>query len=286
MKKAIISLMFVACFAIVLWLAGCGEKKSDNDGNGSNSTEDIYRPLNLTVFLDLSDRLDRDLTPTQAARDTELINFCIDEFIDISRKETMQKTSNHFKVVFYPTPDNPLVSDLANDLEVDLNGLDENPGEKKRLLKEMKVRFDKALDSIYTSTLRKKQWVGCDIWSFFSNKKVDNLCMREGCRNVVIILTDGYLFHQANKQVEGTAFTFVLPQTLQNPKSSLIVRRDGLKDLEILMLEVNPYSPTQHDQLFKVLTDWFTAMGIEKFQIEETDIPSNIKPVISNFLAQ
>lgn len=258
--------------------------------NGEKTTEDAGveqdpKPLNLTVFLDLSDRLDRNLTPTQMERDTAIINFCIYEFIDLCRKDMMSKTRNHFKVVFYPTPNNPLVSDLARDLEVDLDKAI-NPGEKKGLLKSMKSRFDTALDSIYSSTLQKKQWVGCDIWSFFSNNKIDNLCMREGYRNVMIILTDGYLYHSANKQVSGTAYSYVLPQTLQVPNSSLIVKRNGLNDLEVLMLEVNPYSPVQHDQLFKVLTDWFTSMEVGNFQIEETDIPSNIKPVISNFLAQ
>ena len=148
----------------------------------------------------------------------------------------------------------------------------------------MKSQFDNSLDSIYQNTLKMKKWVGCDIWSFFSNKKVDNLCIRKGYRNILVILTDGYLYHKDNKFKDGTAYSYILPETLNTPNASLISKRKGLNDLEVLILEVNPYSPGQRDRLIEVLEKWLKDMEVSKNQIEETDIPNNIKPIISNFL--
>lgn len=256
---------------------------SNNNQKEEQKEENVYKPLNCSILLDLSDRLEREMTPSQMQRDTAIVNFIIDEFIDQCRKDKMQVTKNHLQVFFYPTPDNPLVSDLAADLNIDLEKIS-NPADKKKALKSMKAQFDNSLDSIYQNTLKMKKWVGCDIWSFFSNKKVDNLCIRKGYRNILVILTDGYLFHEKNKQVDGNAYSYILKETLQIPNSTLIAKRKGLQDLEVLILEVNPYSPEQRDRLIEVLEKWLTDMEVSKYQIEETDIPNNIKPIISNFL--
>ena len=82
----------------------------------------------------------------------------------------------------------------------------------------------------------------------------------------------------------GEAYSYVLPQTLAVPGSSLICKRKGLSDLEVLVLEVNPYSPAQRDRLFDVLTTWFTDMEVGKLSIVQTDLPSNVAPYIENFL--
>lgn len=45
--------------------------------------------------------------------------------------------------------------------------------------------------------------------------------------------------------------------TLKNPESSLIVKRNGLEDLEVLMLEANPYETPDINKMKEVLDDWF-----------------------------
>ena len=49
---------------------------------GKSTKKDVVvaKPLNVSVYLDLSDRLVRDLTPNQTYRDTAIINYLIDYF--------------------------------------------------------------------------------------------------------------------------------------------------------------------------------------------------------------
>lgn len=88
--------------------------------------------------------------------------------------------------------------------------------------------------------------------------------MKKDARNILIILTDGYIFQANNKIKDGNAFSFILPATLQNPQSSLIARRTDvpLDNLEVLVLEVNPYQPQHRDKMVQVMTDWFQAMEL------------------------
>lgn len=283
MKKILFTLLVVLLMSTLLLYCGNGNDSNGNDSIDNNTSHN--KPLNITFLLDLSDRLLRhDTPPSQMERDTAIVNFMIDKFIAKSVKDKIRQTENHFQVFFYPAPDNPKISEWSNDLDIDLKG--KSPQDKKNSLIGMKEKIDNSLDSIYRSTLANKRWVGCDIWSFFCDKKVDDLCLREGNRNILVILTDGYLYHINNKQSNGNAFSYILPATLNIPNSSLIVKRNGLQDLEVLILEVNPYTPSQRDRLTEVLGNWLSAMDITNFKIVETDIPKHVKPAIQKFVAE
>jgi len=240
------------------------------------------RPLNLTVYLDLSDRLIRDnVTPSQVSNDTAIINYLFKLFLDASTKKMLQ-SKNHFQVFFFPAPQQSNINSLAKALDLDLASI--KPQDKKKEIIKFRDTFKDNITTIYNTTLESKKWVGSDIWGFFSNGKVDSYSMRQGYRNVLVILTDGYLYYAPNKMKHGNAYSYVLPQTLANPQSSLIVKRSGLENLEVLMLEINPYTPLQRDGLVKVLNDWFTAMGVKKLVVNETDIEKNTESIIKNFL--
>lgn len=288
MKKylfAIIPCVIVlACMLLVSCSCSGSDSKSE-DASDTTATITEPQPLNISVYLDLSDRLTRDLTPSQMERDTAIINHLIDLFIEDCRVNgRIIDSKNHFQVFFYPAPNITQVAVLAKGLNVDLEKTDLK--NKKVELRSMKKRFQDNLTQIYQNAITQKEWVGCDIWGFFSNKNVDQLCIRKGYRNILVILTDGYLFHSNNKIVEEKAYSYVLPQTLAVPGSSLIVKRKGLTDLEVLMLEVNPYTPQQHDALISVLENWFKGMDVKNFVVSETDLPINTEVYIDSFVKQ
>lgn len=272
-----VSLVTVSC------ILSCGNSKKDADGAIAKS-EIADRPLNISIFLDLSDRLIRDMEPSQMSRDTAIIGCVLDYFKSHTLGPQILNSKNNIKVFFYPTPKSPKIATLANDLSVDMSQL---KGKDKRIaLEEMKAKFQNSLAQIYNETLSEKNWIGCDIWDFFSCKKVDVQCMRKDARNILFILTDGYLFDANHKINEGNAYSYILPQTLDVPESSLIVKRGGLEDLEVCMLELNPYDIKHRDQMISILQDWFHAMGIKEkhITIAETDLPGNTKTVINSFL--
>ena len=275
--------IFTAVVALLCFYACKTDGGTTGDTGGGGNVVKSPVPLNITIFLDLSDRLDRQMVPSQMERDTAIIHKLIEHFKNHCVEEKILPARDHIKVVFYPAPQNPNIVQWANNLEVDMGKMPKN-GSKKKALLDMKGQFDTSLSAIYKETLDAKQWIGCDVWDFFSNKKVDVQCIREDYRNIIVILSDGFFYYAPNKIKVGNSFSFVLPQTLAVPGSSLICKRKGLSDLEVLVLEVNPYSPAQRDRLFDVLTTWFTDMEVGKLNIVQTDLPSNVATYIEDFL--
>lgn len=287
-----IAIIITVAYAILLTSCGGNTSKGDQEKpqdhaderpfeGGVTPKEDQEKPLNISIYLDLSDRIERDLTPSQLYRDTALINMIIDKFIKQCVDDHIIKTKHRIKIFFYPTPKNPGIVEWASNMEVDMGAL--KPADKKVVLNAMKDQFDEALSHIYSETLANKNWVGSDIWGFFSDKRVDELCIKDGYRNILVILTDGYIYDVNNKRQEGKAYSYVLPQTLSVEGSSLISKRKGLGDLDVLMLEVNPYVQSQKDKLLSVLQNWFNSMEIGNLKIVETDLPTNTKIYIDNF---
>lgn len=280
-----IAILGIGLLTTTCTISGGGTGEGAAEGESEPPT-----PINLSVFLDLSDRLDStcngNFPVSQVTRDTAAISTLVDYFIATCVEHKISENRNHFQILFHPAPNASDIATLAANLNVDMDKISEPRGKKERLMS-MKDDFSKSLSLIYTQTLREKNFVGSDIWGFFCSKnaKVDNLCLRKGYRNILVILTDGYIYHADNKQQEGNAFTFILPRLLDNvPDLSLLAPRQGLNELEVLMLEINPVKPTQQGKLISVLEDWLVKMGVEHHAVYETDMPSNTRTIIDNFL--
>lgn len=292
MKKFIFALLVIV-LAVVLYIILIYDPDPTDNTDKTDKTDSsvIIKPtqtetLNISVYLDLSDRLVRDQTPNQTYRDTAIINYLVDYFKGETLNLNIRKSENKMKVFFYPTPNDSEISVLAQGLNVDIGS--KKGVAKRKALEKMKEDFQKNLECIYNETIAEKNWVGSDIWDFFSSKKVDNLCVKEGARNIVVILTDGYIFHEKNKIKAGNAYSYILPQTLAIDGTSLIDRREGGlkgKGLEVLMLEINPLQANHRDKMVRILEDWFHDMGVEKFVVSETDANlTNTKTIIDSFL--
>lgn len=113
--KKIIMIIAVALFFTSL-LTSCDPQIRDS------KTE----ALNISIYLDLSDRLTRDLEPNQTYRDTAIINYIAEYFRSQTLGPEILKSENKMKIFFYPTPKSSEISILAQGLSVDV-------GEKKVL---------------------------------------------------------------------------------------------------------------------------------------------------------
>ena len=279
--KFFYSQKWLTLFAI-LTLVACGSK-----GTNKNSKEEgvqinnSMKPLNISIYLDLSDRLEREMVPSQKERDIEIVNYMTEILKKHAVAQKILPSKDRIKVFFYPAPNDSRIDLLSRDLEMDLSKA--QPAEKKPMLLEFQERFSTSLSKIYDATLEGKNWIGSDIWGFFK-KQVDTYCLREDARNIIVILTDGYLFYAPNRIKDGDNYSYILPQTLANQNSGLIVSRQGLDNLEVLMLEVNPFDLKHQDQMETILQNWFKGMGIQKIYVGETDQPSNTKLIIDKFM--
>lgn len=275
-----LSVLFIVAL-IILTACGGGKNSSSSSERTATAADQSKKPLNVSIYLDLSDRLEREMAPSQKERDIEIVKYLSEIVKNHAVAQKILPSKDRIKVFFYPTPNDSKIALLSQDLEMDLSKA--QPSEKKQMLLDFQEKFNTSLTKIYEATMQGKNWIGSDIWGFFK-KQVDTYCIREDARNIIVILTDGYLFYAPNKQKDGDNYSYILPQTLSNPNSGLIVSRQGLENLEVLLLEVNPYDPKHQDQMETILQNWFRSMGVHKIYVGETDQPSNTKLIIDKFL--
>lgn len=275
-------ILLCALFIIVLnFFTACGGHNTSENSKTDTIVDSANKPLNISVYLDLSDRLERQMAPSQMDRDIAIVTYLTEIVKNHAVAQRILPSRDRIKVFLYPTPNDSKIALLSQDLEMDLSRV--QPNEKKQILLEFQEKFTGRLKQIYDATMQDKNWIGSDIWGFFK-KQVDAYCIREDARNIIVILTDGYLYYALNKLKDGNNYSYILPQTLSNPNSGLIVARAGLDNLEVLMLEVNPYDPKQQDQMETILQNWFSNMGVKKIYVGETDQPSNTRLIIDNFM--
>ena len=280
---AIIVLVIGVYFLIVPPQPGTGT----NGGTGSDTISpemgSKVLPLNVSIYLDLSDRIKPNGSDalSQKDKDIAIVDFLANYVKERAVKQKILPSKDRIKVFFYPEPADAKVALLSEKLELDLGTTPMK--EKKPKLISFTDEFKNSLEQIYSSTIQTSSWLGSDIWGFF-NKPIDNYCIKNGYRNILVVLTDGYIYHASNKQSAGSAHSFILQQTLKDKNSSLIVGRKGLDKLEVLMLELNPNPPTDQQKMEQVITDWLNNMGIQKHYVGETDVPSNTKMIIEKFL--
>ena len=72
----------------------------------------------------------------------------------------------------------------------------ENKG-RKEVYDSITDLYSKNLENIYQETIETSAWEGSDIWRFFKDD-VKDFCIEKDTtyRNILIILTDGYLYHK------------------------------------------------------------------------------------------
>lgn len=284
-NKAIIILgvIIVAVIGFYLFISGGGtDEIIPEDPETSSHTSQIL-PINLSIYLDLSDRIKPNGTEalSQKDKDIAIVDYLANYIKDRAVKQKILPCKDRIKVFFYPEPSEAKVALLSEKLELDLGTTPMK--EKKPKLISFTDEFKNSLEQIYSSTIQTSSWLGSDIWGFF-NKPIDNYCIKKGYRNILVVLTDGYIFHVSNKRTDGNCHTFISPQTLKGKSSCLIVGRNGLDDLEVLMLELNPNPSTDQQKMEQVITEWLNNMGVQKHYVGETDVPSNTKMIIEKFL--
>lgn len=273
MKKLskLIIIVGIIASALSFSSSSCITDSGESDKKETSATvasAQAEQPWNVTVYLDLSDRIIREMVPSQTEYDSIAINAVFSQFLNhLIKGKKIAIAKDCFRIIVEPTPQLPKINEMVGSLNIDLSAA--LPPEKKKILNKTREVFPSTISQIYDKTLDEKNWVGCDIWGFFSDKRmVDKLCIRPGYRNIIVVITDGYLFDTNHKKKEGNAYSYVTHEVLKaNPKMSLICQRNGLQDLEVLMLCVNPFNKNEGELLTHILDNWFNAMEVGKVEI-------------------
>lgn len=299
MKKYII-------FFFLAFIISCSSGNKNNTTNADSQSAakvENTNQFNITILLDLSDRIDTEkypVKPEHFERDIANVKFITDLFVKDMESRGTFMAKGKMKVIFSPRLQDPNVNILAEKLNVDLSTMDNK--QKKDIHDNMSSVFTENLSKIYELSISNHQWVGSDIWRFFKND-VKDYCVENNpeYRNILIILTDGYIYHDDSKDQAGNRFAYILPQIFTNYKLrnnptweqvikdkdiGLITKRDDLQDLEVLVLEVTPSPNYKNDEdIIKVLlSKWFGEMNVKRYAIYNTDLPNYTQQRISDFL--
>ena len=99
-------------------------KNDESSADGEHATSvNTNRSLNISIYLDLSDRLIRDMTPSQKDKDIHIVNYMAEILKKHSVAQKILPSQDRIKVFFYPAPNDSKISLLSNDLEMDLSKL-------------------------------------------------------------------------------------------------------------------------------------------------------------------
>jgi hypothetical protein len=281
----------------VMLLAGCSEKEQVHQA-ASQKTESEDQ-LNISILLDLSDRIREN-----NEKDQELILSVADFFKKHIEKKNLFFIHDQIKVIFYPEPQNDKINTIAESLKIKLDP--SNREKIKDAWANISSRYSSQVELLYKYAEEEGQnnkYPGSDIWRFFADKVYD-YCIenKSDYRNILIIFTDGYLYHKESMTREKNRSTYLTgpylsqegfrndplwTKKLEDQDFGFIVKRNDLKNLEILVLEINPYPAHRDDEeiIKKFWSKWFDEMGVKKYKIYSTDLPSNTKELVKIFLS-
>jgi hypothetical protein len=298
---------YLHCLLIgfLLFTAGCGSSSDSSSGNSQNDgkTDPALQQLNITILCDLSDRIDVKKYPEKPEhfeRDLAIVKAVSNYFGKDMETKGAYSAKGKIKVIFSPKPQDPNINILAEKLNVDLSKMD--PKQKKEVHDNISATFADNLGKIYDTALQSNKWLGSDIWRFFKND-VRDYCIDNDSdyRNILIILTDGYIYHQDSKDKNGNRFAYILPElfdrfklrnnpnwkeTIEKEDFGLISTRSDLGNLEVLVLEITPSPKNKNDEdiIKDILSKWFEEMNVKRFAIFNSDLPEYTKQRLNDFM--
>jgi hypothetical protein len=297
MKKVII------LSAIAFMLAACGSNSQRQGSQPVVAVKPQVKQLNISILLDLSDRInpkENPATPHHYKRDIEIVKVVTEYFKKNMEQLTAWNAKGKIRIFFSPAPPNPAINSIAGKLNIDCSKLD-NKG-RKEVYSTITELFTQNLGEIYLQTIKTNTWEGSDIWRFFKDD-VKDYCIDKDTsyRNILIVFTDGYIYHKQSvySHKKSNRYSYLLENNIgqfrkqpdwknriNKSNFGLIAERNDLKNLEILVLEINAENSSNkidEDILKYVIGKWFKEMKVAHYEIYSSDLPANTEMRINKF---
>lgn len=290
-------------FTIALMLSCANDKKENPTGivpeNATSKQAKSDMDLNVSFLLDLSDRINPKKYPNESMqyylRDVAYIKSVSEAFDQHLRNKKVRQMNDKVQVFFDPEPRNENINAISNDLKYSVS----RNNASLELLDKIKNTYATKPLEIYNLAIKDDEYVGSDTWKFFKTK-VKDFCIETDYRNILIILTDGYIFHKDTKMKEGNLTSYITPQVIRSNRLNdndwankmvekeygFIPATNGLENLEILVLGINPdpKNPYEEEVIRKYWSDWFDSMEVGRYAIKTAGLPSNMDKIIKDFI--
>jgi len=254
--------------------------------------------VNISILIDLSDRIDPKTNPNPTMeyfqRDTEYIKAIEKGFLDHIKSKKIITYDDQMQVFFNPEPLDPKMNELTKELKVSFN-----KNTQRNYFDSVDKKYSELPLNIYQSAIKDGNYVGSDIWEFFKNKITD-YCIKDDRRNILFILTDGYMYHDDTKFIEENKTSYITSKLIkanglttsnfkdiiEKNKFGFVKANDNLDNLEVIVLGINPEkgNPFEEAVIKEYWENWFKEMKIKKYQIKSADLPSNLEPIIKNLI--
>ncbi len=289
--KSLISFIFVVVIALLF--VSCSPNKQEED-------QSKFKNLNVTILLDLSDRISISENPHQFERDIAISSIIINQIKKYLKLKSRVLAEDKIKVVFYPSWNNQIGNKIASELNIDF--ADYDAAKKFEVFKSIDSIYISNLESLYKYAINSKNFPGSDIYSFFSYK-VEDFCIINDTNfvNLLVIISDGYLYWHYNKISDGNRFSYIGPNAnhvnifrdnsnwradFERGDYGFLRTNKDLSKLNILALEFAPDTKIPRD--FEILeaywSKWFDEMKVKSYKIVQSDLPSNTKVVVEKYL--
>ena len=292
----------IAITALISILSCKKDVKKPAETNKIEAKTKINEPsnnLNISLLLDLSDRINPVKYPNTAMefyqRDVGYIKSVSKVFLEHLSGKKMRQADEKIELFFEPSPSNSEINTLSNKLKYSIT----KDNLSLDLLNNIENTYSKNPLEIYELAIKDDNYVGSDTWRFFKNK-VSDYCLEEGHRNILVVLTDGYIYHKDTQLKEGNRSSYLTPQEIRKNKLNSsnwgekmenedygFVKIDvDLSDLEILVLGINPDPKNvyEEDVINAYWNKWFKEMNVKRFAIKQADLPSNMDKIIREFI--
>jgi len=189
MKKSIITLTLIISS---ITFFSCGkETPSKNDDN--------FRQLNVSVLIDLSDRINPELHPLQVNKDNVILNALLKNFKMFMENKGVVNSEDKINFFFHPQPQEMEILTISDQLNMDMSKI--KIQERKFAFKNYEEKYDSVIKRLYDIIVSKANYSGSDIFSFFKDQVDNNCIIRDPkYRNILFVLTDGYMYWNKNKQ--------------------------------------------------------------------------------------
>lgn len=295
----------ILLFIVTVSLISCKNDEKENVPTDNKTDYTVIklspkRPnLNVSILLDLSDRINPDKYPNPSMeyyeRDLGYINSIAQAFeIHLRNKRSITINDN---IQLFLDPE-PLDKSLNEKIKILKMSFTRNNATKESILR-TSIEYDSITKLIYESAIKDNNYVGSDTWKFFKNK-VKDYCIDNNSRNILVLLTDGYIYHKDTKRKEQNRTTYLTPQSIRNSKLNnkkweerftekdygFIPATTNLSNLEVLVLGINPDKKNQYEEdvIKKYWSEWLDKMGVIKYEIKLTDLPTNMDKLIKNYI--
>lgn len=253
--------------------------------------------LNISILLDLSDRIEETKI---IEKDSAYLSSLSKSFIEHVKRKKLILLEDRIQLFFNPEPSDEEINEIARKLKIRFTR-----NSPKSKIDETISFYAEGPSTLYDLAIKDAEnaggYPGSDIWRFFKDN-VKDYSIDECHRNILVILTDGYMYYNKTVMNEKNRTSYLTPKRLNKLKLNksswkdemekkdlgFIPANSGLNDLEVLVIGITSHNDENayaQDIIEAYWGKWFNEMGVKKYKVKNADIPSSIEKVIFDFIS-